>query len=177
MNDIFPSWMKTIFSGLGAVFGYLFGGWTGLLEALVVLIVIDCITGVIVAVHEKRLSSKICITGAFKKAMMMFIVCVAHMLDVHVLSDALGGTVGAPLMTMCEFLFIANEGISILENAGAMGVLLPARLIAALKQLQKDSGGEGSTDSADSDDSDGDSSDIADSGGGTDIDDSAGDSK
>lgn len=141
MNENMPAALKGISAALGSFFGFIFGGMNGLFTALLVLMIVDYITGVIVAVYKRELSSKVGFRGILKKLMMLCILCMAHIVDIYVLAIAIDGVVGAPLMTLCEFLFIANEGISILENAGALGIKLPAKVLETLKQLKKKSEG------------------------------------
>lgn len=123
-----------ICSVLGAVCGFLFGPINGLLIALLTLMAIDYISGVAAAASKKEVTSKKSFIGIARKFMMLCILCVAHILDTHVIGNVSGDI--APIMTLTEFLFIANEGISILENASKLGLPVPMKLVAMLKQLQ-----------------------------------------
>ena len=124
--------IKTIFTALGAVGGYLFGQITGLFWAVIAMMAIDYITGVILAVLNKQLSSKVGFRGIAKKLCIIMLMAVAHVIDAEVI-----GT-GAGLMTAVQLFFLANEGISILENAAALGLPIPNKLRGVLEQLKSD---------------------------------------
>lgn len=113
----------------GAVIGFMFGEVTGLLIALVFMMTIDYTTGVIAAYYKHQLSSSVGFKGIFKKIIILCLVSVAHMIDVHVIGS------NAVVMSASIMFYIANEGISILENAAAMEIPLPPALIKALKQI------------------------------------------
>ena len=115
---------------IAAVFGFLWGDADGLLYALIAFMAIDYISGVIVAVVRHELSSEVGFKGIAKKVLILALVAVGHILDVHVL----GG--GAVCRSAVIGFYLANEGISILENAGELGLPLPKKLIAVLKQLK-----------------------------------------
>ncbi|MGN1119030.1 MAG: holin family protein [Oscillospiraceae bacterium] len=115
---------------LGAVGGFLFGEVTGLFWAVIALMCIDYITGVILAVAERKLSSAAGFRGIAKKLCIIMLMAVAHVIDAQVI-----GT-GAALMTAVQVFFIANEGISILENSAALGLPVPQKLRDVLEQLR-----------------------------------------
>lgn len=125
-----------ILGALGAVCGFLFGELTGLLIAVLVLMGVDYITGLGAASVRHELDSKIGWKGILKKACMLLILSVAHILDVYVLGVAQLDSSHAAIMTLVEFLYIGNEGLSILENAGKLGVTLPEPLYKVLVQLK-----------------------------------------
>lgn len=125
--------VKGMFAVVGAFIGSFFGGMDGLLYTLVALMVIDYITGVVVAIVEERLSSEIGFKGIAKKVFMLLLVGIANLLDLHVL----GGGASA-IRTAVILFYIANEGISILENASVMGLPIPEKLKDALLQLKED---------------------------------------
>ena len=114
-----------------AVCGFLFGQLDGLLKALIVFMVLDYATGIIVAVKRKTLSSEVGFKGIAKKIMIMALVIVGHVLDAHVI----GG--GAVCRSAVIGFYIANEGISILENAATIGLPLPKKLVDVLIQLRQ----------------------------------------
>ena len=82
---------------------------------------------------EKSLDSETGARGIFKKVVIFLLVGIANMIDVNVIQS------GAILRTAVIFFYLSNEGISILENAGRLGLPIPAKLRAALKQLRDDS--------------------------------------
>lgn len=116
-----------------AACGFLFGELDGLMYALIAFMILDYISGVLVAIAEHELSSKIGFKGIAKKVIILILVAVGHILDMHIL----GG--GAVCRSAVCGLYIANEGISILENASELGIPLPKKLVAVLKQLKEDS--------------------------------------
>ncbi len=122
---------------LGAAAGFLWGELDGLLLALISFIVLDYLTGVAAAITEKRLSSGIGFTGIARKGVILVVVAVGHMVDVHML----GGT-GAVFRSAVICFYLANEGMSILENAGRMGMPFPRRLKEMLRQLEEESENE-----------------------------------
>ena len=116
-------------ASLGAFLGNFIGGNDGLLYTLIVFVVVDYITGVLCAIIEKNLASSIGFRGIFQKVMLFLLVGIANVLDTKIL-----GT-GAMLRSTVIFFYVANEGISILENAGRMGLPVPEKLKAVFKQL------------------------------------------
>ena len=122
--------LQTISGAICAVCGFLWGELDGLLYALIAFMTIDYVTGLVVAWIRKELSSEIGFKGIAKKVFILSLVAVGHILDVHVL----GG--GAVCRSALIGFYIANEGISILENAGNIGLPLPKKLIDVLQQLK-----------------------------------------
>lgn len=136
----------SILGVLGAVCGFLFGELNGLLIAVLVLMGVDYITGLGAASVRHELDSKIGWKGILKKACMLLILAVAHILDVYVLGVANLADGHAAIMTLVEFLYIGNEGLSILENAGKLGVTLPKPLYKVLVQLKDIGNGDNDED-------------------------------
>ena len=116
-------------AGIGGFLGWFLGGMDGLIYALIGFVVCDYISGVLRAVVEKKLSSRIGAHGIIKKVVIFLIVGVAHLADVYLLHD------GDALRTAVIFFYISNEGISLLENAAVIGLPVPTRLKDALAQL------------------------------------------
>ena len=122
---------------LGGALGYFLGGLDGLLIALIVFVVLDYITGVMVAIIDKTLSSNIGAKGIFKKVLIFVLVGVGHIID----TQALGGA--GTLRTAVIFFYLSNEGVSILENTAHLGLPIPDKLRGILEQLNdKDEDGE-----------------------------------
>lgn len=111
---------------------YVFGGLDVALSCLLIAIVIDYLSGIIKAYVRKELSSNIGLKGILKKVGILCVVALA------VLFDRIAGATGA-IRTLVIYYFVANEGLSILENLGAAGVPIPAKLKKALKSLKKES--------------------------------------
>lgn len=122
---------QSVFALVGALCGFLWGELNGLFYALIAFIVLDYISGLAVACVRKNLSSEIGFKGIAKKVLILILVAVGHLLDAHIL----GG--GSVCRSAVIGFYIANEGISILENAGNLGLPLPKKLIDILKQLKE----------------------------------------
>ncbi|MGN0606285.1 MAG: holin family protein [Oscillospiraceae bacterium] len=114
------------------ILSYMYGEFDGMLKALVFCMAIDYITGLIVAYKNRELSSKIGFLGLAKKFVMLLIVALGHIIDVEIFSNAM-----FMKSAVCGF-YIANEGLSILENTAAVGVKYPEKLLKALKQVNSD---------------------------------------
>lgn len=125
------NWIQLAIAGGGGVIGWYVGGIDGLIYTLVTFVVVDYVTGLLRAINEKKLSSKIGAKGITKKIMIFLLVGVAHMLDVEVIK---GGNV---LRDAVIFFYISNEGISLLENAVAIGLPVPEKLREILQQLHE----------------------------------------
>ena len=121
--------IQLVFSALGGWLGYFLGGCDGLLYALIAFVVIDYITGVMCAVINRELSSEVGFKGIFRKVLIFLLVGIANIIDVQVI-----GT-GAVLRTAVIFFYISNEGVSLLENAGHLGLPIPEKIKTVLEQL------------------------------------------
>ena len=124
--------IHTITAAICIIVGFLFGKVDGLLYALLAFIILDYATGIIVACINKKLSSEIGFKGIAKKVVILLVVAVGNIVDIYLLG---GGTVCRS--TVIGF-YLANEGISILENAGNLGIPLPKKVVSVLKQLKND---------------------------------------
>ncbi|HEL1996469.1 phage holin family protein [Streptococcus suis] len=122
---------KILFSMIGGLIGSLFGELDGILYALLVFIIIDYLTGIFAAVVEKQLSSSVGFRGIFKKIAILFLVSLGHMIDTAIIKQ--GGTI----RTMVIFFYLSNEGLSILENTVRIGLPIPEKLQAILKQINE----------------------------------------
>lgn len=123
---------KAFTVSLGGIAGFLFGELDGLMVALIAFICLDYITGVLVGAVKHKLSSQTGFVGLVKKALILVIVAVAHLVD----SQILGGENSVFRSAVC-CLYIGNEGLSILENCGRLGVPLPKKLRSVLEQLRE----------------------------------------
>ena len=121
--------IQLIFSAVGGWLGYFLGGCDGLLYALIAFVAIDYITGVMCAVIDRKLSSAVGFKGIFRKVLIFLLVGIANIIDVQVI-----GT-GAVLRTAVIFFYISNEGVSLLENAGHLGLPIPEKIKTVLEQL------------------------------------------
>ena len=118
-----------VFTAVGGWLGWFLGGCDGLLYALIAFVVADYITGVMCAINDKTLSSEVGFRGICRKVLIFLLVGIANILDVQVI-----GT-GSVLRTAVIFFYISNEGVSLLENAGHLGLPIPEKLKAVLAQL------------------------------------------
>ena len=121
--------IQLTFSAIGAWLGWFLGGCDGLLYALLVFIIIDYATGVMCAVSDRKLSSAVGFKGICRKVLILLLVGLAHVLDTQVLN-----TPGV-IRTAVIFFFLANDGLSILENAAHLGLPVPDALKSVLEQL------------------------------------------
>lgn len=126
MDNIF----KQIMAAICTLLSFLFGDMEGLMVALIALIILDYISGVIAAAVEKRLSSEVGAKGIAKKIFMLLIVALANIVDTSVIGD------GHVLKTVTVVFYICNECISLIENAGRIGVPVPKKLLDVLEQLR-----------------------------------------
>ncbi len=122
---------NAVIAGLGGICTYLFGGWDTPLKVLVIFMIIDYGTGLTSAAVQNKLNSKIGYRGIAKKASILIVLIVAVLLD-----RLINNNVWVFRTLVCYF-YVANEGISILENCGKCGVPLPQKLLNALEQLKK----------------------------------------
>lgn len=134
--------MKQLFlcvslGAIGAGIASLFGGWDAAMVTLIIFILIDYVTGLIVAgvfhrspkTDNGALESKAGLKGLLRKGGMLLVVLIACRLDLllgyHFIRDAV------------VIAFVANEGLSIIENLGLMGVPIPKPIINAIEVLKK----------------------------------------
>lgn len=136
MKDIW-TWTQMGFAGIGGLLGWYIGSMDGIIYALIAFVAVDYITGVLRAIVEKKLSSRIGAKGIVKKVAIFLIVGVTHIADVYLLRD------GNALRTAAIFFYSANEGLSLLENIVAVGLPVPEKLRDALAQLQGKAENEG----------------------------------
>lgn len=108
---------------------YYLGGWDIALQSLIVVIIIDYITGLLSAIYNKRLNSVVGLKGILKKFGYLLIVTLSVVID-----KILGET--GTIRTLVIYFFVANDGLSILENVAELNVPLPKKLIDTLEQLK-----------------------------------------
>ena len=109
---------------------YLVGGFDVALQSLLIVMVVDYLTGIASAIYNKNLSSKIGLKGILKKFSYLCVVALS------VVIDNLTGQSGL-IRTLVIYFFVANDGLSIIENMAEMNVKLPEKLIDALEQIKK----------------------------------------
>ena len=122
---------------VGTTIAELLGGWDAPAQTLVLFMTVDYLSGVIVAgvFHKSSksddgaLNSRAGFKGLFKKCVILFMVLIAHRLDITFGTDMIRNTV--------IIGYICNEGLSIVENAGLMGVPVPKVLLDSIEVLKK----------------------------------------
>ncbi len=124
--------VRNIITIIGGILGGVLGGFDGFLYALVVLMVVDYLSGVLVAVNKKALSSDIGRKGITKKVYILLMVIVGNIVDTYVFKQ------GYAVRTAIIFFYIANECISVTENAANLGLPVPKKLIEVLAQLKSE---------------------------------------
>lgn len=122
--------LNSVIAIIATAFTFLFGDWDTVVIVLIGFMVLDYVTGVLVAYINKKISSEIGLKGLTKKFMIILILIGAVMLD-RLMNN---GT--WMFRTLVCYFYIANEGISLLENAGNLGLPIPDKLKEALEQLQ-----------------------------------------
>ncbi len=123
-------YIQAALTALGGWLGWFLGGNDGFIYALIAFVVIDYITGVMCAVVNKQLSSEIGFRGIFKKVLIFMLVGVGNIVDKQLIGS------GNVLRTAVIFFYLSNEGISIIENAGVLGLPIPQKLKDVLAQLK-----------------------------------------
>lgn len=126
------TWCKILFAEVGTILLYYIGGMDKLIYTLIALVTADYITGVVSAVMHKELDSRVGYKGIFHKIIIFCLVGVANLLDRNILNS------GEVLRTAVILYYIANEGVSIIENAGEIGIPIPKKLLDVLQQLKGD---------------------------------------
>jgi toxin secretion/phage lysis holin len=113
----------------GSLVTYLLGGWSALVQILVTFVVIDYITGVLAAAIRGKLNSNIGLKGIAKKVFIFVIVACGHLVD---------GAMGTAdiVRDAAIYFYMANELLSILENAGEIGLPVPDILKNAIERLK-----------------------------------------
>ena len=124
--------IQLVFAVIGGWLGWFLGECDGLMYALIAFVIADYVTGVMCAVSDKQLSSEVGFKGICRKVLIFVLVGMANILDMHVI-----GT-GCVVRTAVLFFYISNEGVSVLENAGHLGLPIPERLLNVLEQLHED---------------------------------------
>jgi toxin secretion/phage lysis holin len=121
--------MKVLFTLLGGFLGFMLGGVDAFLYTLIAFVAIDYISGVLVAICEKKVSSKVGARGISKKIMLFALIAVANLIDCNLTNTSV-------LRTATIFFYMSNELISILENADKLGLPVPEKLRNILEQFK-----------------------------------------
>lgn len=111
-----------------------------MLYALVAFVIVDYLTGVMCAIADKKLSSEVGFKGICRKVLIFLLVGIANIIDMQVTGQE------GVLRTAVIFFYLSNEGVSLLENAGHLGLPIPSQMKDVLEQLHKRTEKEGKTD-------------------------------
>ena len=122
--------VQVVLAAIGGALGWFIGGMDGFMYALIAFVIADYLTGVMVAVLERKLSSDVGFRGIFKKVMIFVLVGIGHIIDARIIGD------GSSVKTAIIFFYLSNEGISIVENACVIGLPVPQKLRDVLTQLR-----------------------------------------
>ena len=125
--------IQTGIAAIGGVCAFFWGGLDNLFIALLVFAAVDYATGVLAAIIKKKLNSQIGFKGIAKKVFMFLIVGIANIVDVRLIQT------GSGVRTATILFYIANEGVSLLENPARCGLPIPKRLKDILTQLHEKS--------------------------------------
>lgn len=124
--------MDRVYNWLGALAGTavgLMGGWDAAMKVLTVCMALDYITGVLSAIKEKKLSSSVGFWGLLRKGVIFLVVMLAAQLDAALGQEAV-------CRTAAILFYIANEAVSMTENAAKLGVPVPGKILDVLEQLK-----------------------------------------
>lgn len=128
IGDNILNLLKGVAALIGGAVSYILGGFDNMLFILVILSVIDYISGILAAAYLQKVDSQIGYKGILKKIGIYCVVAVANLLDMAMGTDLIrGAAIG---------FYMAMEGISILENMGRMGLMIPQKVSDMLVQLQ-----------------------------------------
>lgn len=129
MNNI--NYIKGVVVSVGTGLTWFFGTWDTALAVLVCFMVLDYVTGLLRAYVNKEVSSDVGLKGIARKTVIFVVLIVA------VLLDRLLNTGNWVFRTLICYFYIANEGISLLENCAGLGLPIPEKLKEALAQLKE----------------------------------------
>jgi len=128
--DKILNYIKVIIMTLGTCITWLLGTWDTALVVLILFMVLDYGTGLLRAWINKEVSSDVGLRGIARKAVIFVVLIVAVMLD------RLLNTGTWVFRTLVCYFYIANEGISLLENCAGLGLPIPEKIKDALAQLK-----------------------------------------
>lgn len=128
----FKEIIRLIFTLFGSCLGFFLGDMDIFIYTLLAFVICDYLSGIIRAGFERKLSSKVGFRGIFKKIMIFIIVGIANLCDKNLTQNQ------AMIRSAIMFFYIANEGLSILENSLAIGLPIPEKLKILLEQFKEE---------------------------------------
>lgn len=117
-------------SAVVGVVSYMYGQFDGFIACLIAFICVDYLTGVMCAVKDHKLSSNVGFVGICRKVLILLMVGIGGLLDRLIQT-------GDSFRNMMAFFYIANEGLSIVENCERMGLPVPKKLLAILHEIKE----------------------------------------
>ncbi len=123
--------LENVFKIILSFLTFIFGGLDSLLSTLIILMIIDYITGICKGIYKQELNSKFGIKGIIKKFGYLIIVVLATLFDKVVGDKAMA------IRALMLYFFIANEAISILENWASMELPLPKKIFEVFEKLKE----------------------------------------
>lgn len=120
---------KTILTFILTSLGYFLGGFDTMMTTLLIFMFIDYISGVIVAIKNKKLCSKIGFIGILRKLVILLLVGCCNLIGLAISIEG--------LRYLAISFYLANEGISIIENASKLGIPIPEKIKNILDQLKE----------------------------------------
>ena len=130
-NEVF-AWIRGFCALFVGAISYMYGELNGLLIALFVVIILDYVTGLVKGAIKHKLSSEVGFKGILKKVLILLVVGLSHVIDKCVGS-------GETWRNIAIVFYIANEGLSILENCNECGLPIPKKLQEILNTMEKES--------------------------------------
>lgn len=131
---------KTAAASAGAFLSYLFGGLDSMIQALFWIAVLDYVTGFLASAHEGKLSSQVGWKGITRKLAIFGIVAISHFID-EAISHSLGAQEFYMVRDGAICFYMANELLSIIENAGRLGIPIPDQIRNAIDIFKKKGSG------------------------------------
>lgn len=128
MEAIFKH-LKIILTFLGGILGWFLGPINSLVCSLISFVIVDYITGAVLAVQQNKLPGKIEVKEISKKITIFVMVGIGNVIDQYIIGAE------STVRTMLIMFYLSNEGIIILENVANIGLPLPKRLINVIRQL------------------------------------------
>ena len=125
------NYFKVIVAAIGTGVTWLFGSWDTALVVLIAFMALDYLTGLLRAWINKEVSSDVGLKGIARKTVIFIVLIVA------VLLDRLLNTGHWVFRTLVAYFYIANEGLSLIENCAALGAPVPSQITDALAQLKE----------------------------------------
>lgn len=122
---------NTLVAATGTGLTWLLGSWDTALAVLMAFMILDYATGLLRGAINKELSSDVGFRGLARKMLILIVLIVAVCLD------RLSNTGTWVFRTMVAYFYIANEGISIIENSASLGLPIPDKIKDALMQLKE----------------------------------------